>query len=219
MGGFLKNIFKVAAPIAGGFLGGPLGAMAGAGLGGTFGGRTPNPSDSAMSYLNQIPGMAEKRYAPYKGTLEEMGTNPTSWYDKLMQHYQPSQQYQRTQKELTGGLANSAAAGGYSGTPQDERQRAELINELLQSDMGDFFKHIFGIQESGLQHGLGMAGDMSNILGSNLGQQAGYGYTGQSGQNLANSAKKQQIAALLQSIFMPNQSGNQSSNPFSMFSY
>ena len=86
MGGFLKNIFKVAAPIAGGFLGGPLGAMAGAGLGGTFGGRTPNPSDSAMSYLNQIPGMAEKRYAPYKGTLEEMGTQDQQRGSDLAQH-------------------------------------------------------------------------------------------------------------------------------------
>ncbi len=165
-----------------------VGGIGAATLGNIF---KKDKTEDPMKYLNQIPDMARQQLDPYvqrgnqahemaQGQYNQMTQNPTDFLNQLMSGYQPSQGYQYRSNVLNRDMGNTAAAGGFAGTQEDQRQRAELINSLMGQDMQQYLGNVLGIQGTGLQgqeytqnRGFGASTDLANILGTNLTQQAG----------------------------------------------
>lgn len=212
--GFFKSITKpftkvLSSPLGGGMLGSML-------LGRTS-------KNTGMDYLNQIPGMAHGQLDPYASQGHEaynrlldmygntsttnpqqfpdeyrqMSRNPMEFVDKLMKGYEPSRGYQYQQDKMLGATRNSAASGGFAGTKYDQDQQADLVKNLLSSDMGQYLERMLQTQGQGLageerrlsnlgqtlgnrtNQGFNASSDLANILGSNSTQQAGLRFTNQ----------------------------------------
>lgn len=172
-----------------------------------------NPADSAMPYLDQIPGIAQQGYQPYidrgneaYGQLmpkyQTMTDDPSGFINDIMANYKPSKGYEFMESEMSKGLANEAAAGGYRGGEYHDRQKAELIQGLLGKDMYNYLDHVLGVQGTGLSglghvsdQGYGASGNYTDALGTTLGAQAGLAFQGQQQKNKDQSDL---IRALLQ---------------------
>jgi hypothetical protein len=201
---FFKSLLPVAGTAIGTYFGGPIGGAIGGSIGAGIAGKPkagPNPANSAMPYLNQIPGVGQQYYNPYiqqgqrQGNMLEdqfsrMSQDPTAFLNALTQGYKPSEGYGFKRDLLSKELGNTAAAGGYSGTENHQLQQGELINGLLNTDMQQYLNNILGIQGAGQQgaqqqalQGFQASGNLADYLGNNLNQQASLGYHGQAQQN------------------------------------
>lgn len=153
-----------------------------------------DPAAAAQPYLSQIPQVGHQTYDPYvnRGNqaantinplYERFATDPRGYLDELMSGYEPSQGYQKRKEELTRAAGNTAAAGGYRGTPSDIRNQTEIVNGLLSEDMQQFLQNIFGIQNTGLQGeqgfsntGFNASNNLADIVGNSLNQQGGLAF-------------------------------------------
>lgn len=160
-----------------------------------------DPQKDANKYLNQIPGVAHEGYDPYvnagrdasgrtKSKYESLMDDPTSFINKLMEGYKPSEGYQFQKDQLTKELGNTAAAGGIAGTPQDQMNQGAGIQKLLSGDMQQFLSNILGVFNTGLEGEEGIAGrgydaskNLTDTLGNNLTQQGGLAYQGARDRN------------------------------------
>lgn len=145
-------------------------------------------------YLDQIPGIGKQYYEPFvnrgneaQGQASEaysrMLQDPTSFVDQIMASYQPSKGYDFKKKNAINAAQNSAAAGGFSGTYNDQMQQSELANGLLSQDMQQYLQNILGVQGTGLagqQHvgdmGFQASGSLADYLGNALGARAGLSF-------------------------------------------
>lgn len=181
-----------------------------------FHGRAPaNPANNAMGYLNQIPGIGKEYLEPFiksgresyeavNPIYNQMTKDPSAFLNTIMGNYTPSKGYQFKQQELARAMSNSAAQGGYAGTPFDQRQQSEVTQGLLNQDMQNYIANILGIQGAGLSGhegsiGRGFQGStgLADYLGSNLGQQAGLAFQGQSQQNANQMSRRNSILNML----------------------
>ncbi len=158
------------------------------------GGNKYDPMKEANKYLNQIPGTAHQGYDPYvnagldasgrtKGQYESLMDNPTSFINKLMEGYKPSEGYQFQKDQLTKELGNTAAVGGIAGTPLDQMNQGQLIQGLLGKDMQQFLQNALGVYGKGLEgeegiagRGFDASGRLTDALGSSLNQQGGLAF-------------------------------------------
>ena len=213
--GFFKGIGRALGGGAKGFIasgGNPWAAAAGAGMGLLSGGN----KNTGMDYLNQVSGMAHGQLDPYvqqgneaynrlldmygktsttnpqqfPDEYRQMSRNPMEFVDKLMKGYEPSKGYQYQQDKMLGAVRNSAASGGFAGTGYDQDQQADLVKNLLSSDMGQYLDRMLTTQGQGLageerrlgnlgqalgnrsQQGFNASTDLASILGTNLINQA-----------------------------------------------
>lgn len=166
-----------------------------------FGGGNSNPANSAMPYLDQIPGVAHQGYDPYvnagldasgrtKSTYEDLMNDPTAFMNKLMEAYKPSEAYGFQKDLLTKEMGNTAAAGGIAGTPLDRMNQAEEVQGLLSKDMQQFFQNALGIFNTGLQgeenianRGYDATGRLTDTLGGALNQKGGLAFQGAQQKN------------------------------------
>lgn len=176
--------------------------------GGGGGGTGPNPASSAMPYLNQIPGIGKQYYNPFIESGREaegivnpiykrQATNPSEFLNEIMSKYEPSKGYDFRRKELLNTLQNSAASGGFLGTEYDQKTRGDLSDQLLSGDMQQYLSNILGIQGAGtageegrIERGYSGSGSLADLIGSNLGQQAGLAFQGQGQQNANRLGKR-----------------------------
>lgn len=160
-----------------------------------------NPNRAAEPYLQQIPGQAKQAYQPYiqqgadargrvSSSYDQMLDDPYSWLDDIYQHYTPSAGYQRQKEQLEQEMRNTAAAGGYASTPFHEKQQAELVKSLLDSDFGNYRDSIMGIQDRGLrgyegfeQRGYESDMGLADILINALQQRGGMAFSGANAKN------------------------------------
>ena len=186
-----------------GLIGSSLGTM-GKGIFDMFH-KPPNPSDSAMKYLNQIPGMAKDQYSPWINNATNMMPGMSDLYTRMMQNpgdyfnqissgYKQSPGYQNALREAMGGITNAQAAGGMAGSPQHQQLSGERAEDMAAKDFQNYINNVLGIQQTGLGGGEQALGrgfqgtqSMADMLASNLGSQAQYAYGGQAGKNAANS--------------------------------
>ena len=161
----------------------------------------PNPANAAMPYLNQIPGIGRENYQPFinegrqasgiaNPVYNQMSQDPNEFLNSIMRNYNPSEGYRFKEREISRGLQNTAAQGGYAGTPNAQLQQGEMIRGLLGQDMQQFLQNILGVQNSGLQgqeqridRGYGASGDLADYLGNALGAQGALAFQGQAQQN------------------------------------
>ncbi len=165
------------------------------------GGGGQNPAQSAMPYLNQIPGAVGEYYKPFITAGQQaqevvnpiygrMSQDPNEFLNQIMRNYTPSEGYRFKERMLTRAAQNDAAQGGFLGTPTSQLQQADIVRGLLGDEMQQYLGNILGIQGAGLQgqenrigRGFQASTGYGDILGSNLGQQAGLAFQGQAQQN------------------------------------
>lgn len=179
-----------------------LGTAAG-GLYGLYGGRGKNPADIANKYIGQIPEQTKPYYSPYmEAGKGAMGNLQNQYADllggnvqnRLGENFQESPGYQyKLQQALSAGN-NAAGAGGSLGTPMHQQFSMDTAHGLANQDYNDYLKNQLGLYGLGLggNEGLNQMGfeankGYSDTLANALSQQAGYGYSGQAGQNAARS--------------------------------
>ena len=157
--------------------------------------------EESRQYLNQIPGVAHEVYDPYinqgmessqtaNNEYNKMAKDPTSFVDEIMKKYKPSEGYNFKEGRMLGAARNSAASGGFAGTPYDQEQQAELVQGLLGSDMQEFLRNILGVHERGVAGHEGRANrgfNASSFLGDaligGLNQQGGLAFQGEGQRN------------------------------------
>lgn len=170
--------------------------LAGLGLKGLFGSTKGNPANSAMPYLNQIPGIGQQYFNPYIQQGQQVAPNlqaqygqltndPTAFYNQLMQGYKPSAGYTKQSQDMLKAAENSAAASGFAGTNLDQQQRAQLVQSLMGKDMQQYLQNVMGLYGTGLQGqqhlydtGYNASGQLADFLGQGLGAQSALSYAG-----------------------------------------
>lgn len=177
-------------------------------------GKSQNPANAAMPYLNQIPGVAQNAYNPYIQQGQQAGQalggeygkllDPTTFMNQLMEQYKPSEAYKYKQKDITKGLGAVAAQGGFAGTPMAEEQYAGATDKALSDDMQQYLQNALGIYGQGIagqqdfyNKGFGASGSLADILTGNLNQQGGLAFQGQSQQNANQAGLMKMLAQLL----------------------
>lgn len=143
----------------------------------------------------------------YPQEYNQMGLDPGAYMEAIMSKYEPSKGYQYKQNRMLQAMRNSAASGGFAGTELDREEQANAVKGMLGEDMQQFLSNILGIQQFGTggrergfergilgreralarmgemgerqgAQGFQAASSLADILGGNLGQQAGAGYQG-----------------------------------------
>lgn len=212
-----------------------LPAVAGAGLGllGTsLKGSAPSPSSAAAPYFNKIPEYGRQAYNPYiqegqrvmpglestynrlsgsplssvENQYAQLTNDPSAFINAIQGKYQPSAGYQYKQNQLSRGLANTAAAGGYRGNQFEQMQQAELMNALLGGDMQQWLENNLGVYGMGLQgqqnlaniglsglqsisdRGFDASSRLADYLGSATGQQGANAFENQRYKNANRNA-------------------------------
>lgn len=169
------------------------------GIGGMF---MPNPADSAMPYLDRADA-GNRNLDPYSRAgrgildpwsdeLQRIMSDPSGRMNEFGADYQQSPGYQFQVDEATKRANQSAAAGGYVGSPAAQAELANTINGLASQDYYKYLDNVLGLYGQGLSGAQGLAGIGSNAA-SQMAQneynkaiaQAQLAYAGQANQNQA----------------------------------
>ena len=185
---------------------------------GFFGGGSSNyqnPADSAMPYMEQIPGTITPYYQPYidwgqqagnsmAQQYGEMATNPQDYYNSMMSGYTESPAYQYNYDQAMQQQQGAAAAGGYTGTYYDQQQQAKNSTGLLAQDQQQYYNNVTGAQRYGLQGqshmfdtGYKASNTLATMLGQNLAEEAGLQYKGTSFEDQMKAQQRNNRMGLL----------------------
>ncbi len=174
-----------------------------------------DPQKEANKYLTQIPGVGAKYYNPYieggnragaslEGEYGKMTNDPTSFIDEIMKHYNLSKGATYARDELGRGIGATAAAGGFAGTPEHQKEYGEMADKIMSGDMQQFLQNALGVYGTGLtgeqdvyNKGFTASGNMADLLGGNLSSQAGLGFQNASQNNASRAAFMNAIAKAL----------------------
>lgn len=192
-------------------------------------GKTKNPADSAMKYLDQIPGATQPYYQPFidqgqqagnklNSQYDQMTTSPGEFFNNMSAGYKESPGYQLKLKNALAAANNAQAAGGMLGTPQHQEVNMDTAQGVASKDYEDYIGHImslFGMGQQGQQkfqeQGFDASKDYGSMMGDVLGQKAQYGFAGQAGmnQNKSNNMKNLMngLAMLFSKTGMPGMPG------------
>lgn len=121
-----------------------------------------NPADSAQPYLDLIPGYVDTYMQPYidmgqsagniaQTQYAQMASDPAAYYNQIYSTYEPSDYYKYQSDQLAQTQQNTAAAGGFSGTTNDQNSQMTTQNALMNYDWNQYLNQVLGIQGSGLQ--------------------------------------------------------------------
>lgn len=146
-----------------------------------------NPADSAMPYLNQIPGQTQQYQQPYfdagksqlprlQDQYSQLMNDPGGRMNKIGESFQQSPGFQFAMDQAMQGGNHAAAAGGMAGSPQHEQQNMQLATNLGNQEYNNWLQNAMGMYGQGLQGAQGM---------SNQGQQAGQSMADMIAQTLA----------------------------------
>lgn len=164
-----------------------------------------DPQAAANKYLSQIPGVGQKYYNPFIESGSQAGSllqgqygkllNPTSFIDELMKNYSLSKGAQYKRDELGRGIGATAAAGGFAGTPEHEKEYGTMSDQIMSEDMQQYLENALRVYGTGLSgeqdiygKGYSASGDMADLLGGTLSSQAGLGFQNASQNNADRSA-------------------------------
>ena len=165
------------------------------------GGTQKNAADSAMPYLNQVPGIGQQNYAPYNqrgqqafqqsgDIYSQQAQNPQKAMEDLWKGYSMSGGYKMKMEDALKAARGASAAGGYAGTPEDIKEQMRWAQNIGDEGFQQYYNNTTGLQNTGLQ-GLQHQGDvgfqgaqgLSDYLANAYGNQAQLAYNGQSQLN------------------------------------
>lgn len=157
-----------------------------------------NPADVASPYLQQ----SKDIYNPYvdigqkagqnvSGLYQDWANDPVANYNKIMEQYKESPQFQHMRDQRLAALNNTSAAGGMGGSYQNLEGSADLAEALSSEDMQKWIQSMLGMQQQGAagqshlyDQGLGATNQQSNALTN----QGGMAFQGQQQNNMNRSA-------------------------------
>jgi hypothetical protein len=164
-----------------------------------FGGK--NPADSAMPYLNQIPGQTQKYQQPWlqagqnqlpglQDQYSQLMNDPGGRMNKIGESFKESPGFKFAMQQALQGGNHAAAAGGMAGSPQHEQQNMQLATDLGNQEYNNWMKNALGQYDFGLQGSQGMANQgqqagqsMADMIAQTLAQQGNLAFNGQQQQN------------------------------------
>lgn len=164
-----------------------------------FGGK--NPADSAMPYLNQIPGQTQQYQQPWyeagksqipglQDQYSQLMNDPGGKMNKIGEDFKESPGFKFAMQQALQGGNHAAAAGGMAGSPQHEQQNMQMATDLGNQEYGNWMKNALGMYGQGLQGSQGMANQgqqagqsMADMIAQTLAQQANLSFNGQQQQN------------------------------------
>lgn len=171
-----------------------------------FGGKSSNPANAAMPYLNQIPGMTMPFMQPWfnagagalPGLQDQYGqltNDPSKRLNEIGQGYKESPGLQFAIKKAMDAQGRAAAAGGMAGSPQHQEYNTELATNYANQDYNNYMNNALGLYKSGLggQQGLAQMGQQSgqsiaDMISQLLATQGAYAAGGQGAQNQQRSS-------------------------------
>lgn len=154
-----------------------------------------DPAKDARKYTSQIPAVGHQYYDPFVNQGKEAGNtlqgqytrmlDPQAFLDEIMGHYKTSKGAQYEQDKLSRGIGATAAAGGFAGTPEHQREYGEMASDINSRDMQQYLQNILGIQGTGLQgeqgfynKGYEASGSLADLLGGNLASEGTMAFQG-----------------------------------------
>ena len=161
------------------------------------GGNKNNAMNAANQYYDQIPGVGHETYDPYINQGQESGNNahmaydemlkdPQAFINKIMGGYQESDAYKYNADKLGRGMSNTAAMGGFAGTPMDQMNQAEGVQKLLSGDQEKWLQDVLGRYDRGLSgeeieatRGFNAAEGLGGMIGNNLANKGGLAFNDQ----------------------------------------
>lgn len=164
-----------------------------------------NPADSALPYMQNIPGMVKPIYDPYMNAgqsslatlMAQYGSlvnDPNKIMNMLGSGYKQSPGYQFQMNQGMNAANNAAAAGGMIGTGAHQNDSAAIASNLANKDYMDYLGSMMGLYSQGLgglgqinQMGYGASNEYGNTLGNNQMNMANMAYLGQSNLNQSNA--------------------------------
>lgn len=164
-----------------------------------------DPQKDANRYLSQIPGIGKQYYNPFidsgkkaGGILEgEYGKllKPTSFIDDIMKNYSQSAAAKYQQDQLGRGIGATAAAGGFAGTPEHQKEYATMAQDVMSGDMQQYLQNALGVYDRGVggerdiyNKGFQASGSLADLLSGVLGSQAGLAFQAGSQTNASRDA-------------------------------
>ena len=163
-----------------------------------------NPADSAMPYLDKIPGTITPYFQPYisagkdsMSTLmdqyNQLLSNPSDMLNKVGEGYQKSPGYDYQLREGLDAANKAAAAGGMLGTAAHQQDATQVAQDISNKDFEQWLQHALSLYGRGLsgeeginQMGFNASTGLADDLAANLGNQAGTAYQSTANQNAAN---------------------------------
>ena len=170
------------------------------------GGHKSNPTHAAMPYLNQIPGQTSQYMQPYfeagkealnplQGQYQQLLNNPGGKINEIGQSYHESPGFKFALQHALEAANHASAAGGMSGTPQDQFQQEQIATGLGNQDYNNWMTNALGQYNQGLHGEQGLAGlgqgagqNLADMIAQTLAQQAQYGFRGQQETNARNNS-------------------------------
>lgn len=174
----------------------------------------PTPASASMPYLSQITPTEQGYYGPYMqqgqaankmltGQYGNLVNDPMGFYNNLMSGYQQSPYATYQEQLISSQMNNSAAAGGYAGTPYNQSQVGTATQEIASKDMNQWLNGVLGLYKTGLGgeqflsgQGYGATKSMADIAGQALNEQAGAAFADQAEKNQQDAAHKRFLASL-----------------------
>jgi hypothetical protein len=160
-----------------------------------------NPADSAMPYLNQVPGTVTPYYNPYINAGQDSLSQLMSQYQTLLTDpnavmqmagsgYQQSPGYQYEYDSAMNAENSAAAAGGMLGTPYHQENAANAAADVANQDYQQYLDQALKLYGVGLhgteginQMGYQASDALAQALANNLNTEATLEYAGTEGEN------------------------------------
>lgn len=169
-----------------------------------------DPAKDANKYLDQIPGIGRQYYDPFINQGREAGNilkdqygrmlDPSKFMDDIMKNYKMSEGATYKRDLLGKGIGSAAAAGGFAGTPEHQREYGSMADEIMSGDMQQYLENALGIHGRGISgeqdfynKGFNASGSLADMIAGVLGSKSGLAY--QSGQQ-----KNMNEQALMQAL-------------------
>lgn len=150
-------------------------------------GRYRNPADSAMPYLEGLPGKMEPWFTPYTGYGGNAFSHPGEALNEIGANYHQSPGFQFAMQQALQGAQHAANAGGMGGSPQHQQQAMQLASGIASQDYNNYIQNALGLQGEAGGIGANMAGQMGTNIGQNEMAKALLAYQGRNAQNQGDS--------------------------------
>lgn len=153
-----------------------------------------DPQKEANKYLGQIPDIEKGYYNPFiqggqdaggvlKNQYGSMVNDPTGFINNILAKYKQSPGAKYQTDLVAKGIGNTAAAGGYAGTPEAQRQFGQEASDINSQDMQQFLQNALGAYGTGMEgeenfynKGFEASGSLADALASVLGSQGGLAF-------------------------------------------
>lgn len=173
-----------------------------------------DPAKDANRYLDKIPGIGHDIYDPFINQGREAGgilkdqygrmLDPSKFMDDIMKNYKMSEGATYKRDLLGKGIGSAAAAGGFAGTPEHQREYGSMADEIMSGDMQQYLENALGIHGRGISgeqdfynKGFGASGSLADMLAGVLGSKAGLSFQSGTQKNMNEQALMQALMKAL----------------------